>query len=311
MDEPISSLSPLIHIGAAKAASTWMQTRIFRNASLGFTELASRADQKQLLVNPSDANFDAAATARFLTPLSEQALANGMYPVVSVERLSGTSRLGDKNAFGFADRLRAVFPESKILYIVREQNSMWRAQYLQYIRRGGHRSVQWFLDQTSQDDEGSAYFHWDRFKYDDLVQYYQTLFGPERILVLPFEMLASSPQRFLVQLMTFCGLPAESALERLDMSAQRESASALSYALTRKLNLLFARPMSLRARRAKLRSARRRIDQLIPDKWENRFQNHLDRVIAERIGNYYAGSNSVLQTQISMDLSPYAYTLNR
>ena len=315
MDDQEGLMSPLIHIGAAKAASTWMQAQVFSKEDLGFKELATREDQKSMLVRPSSSAFDASAASVFFASLTEQAEAQGMCPVISVERLSGSSRFGDKDAMEFADRLHSVFPNAKILYVVREQGSMWRAQYLQYIRRGGHKSLKWFLDQNG---EGSAYFHWDRFKYDALVHYHQKLFGTERVLVLPLEMLASEPRLFFSRLRVFCNLPTQGAQNLPAVPAKRQSTSSLSYAVVRKLNLLpvlrsllgVQSEQSSANAKTRLRNAAQWVDQKLPMIWKVRYQARIDRLIAKRLGSYYANSNTALHSDTGLDLLRHGYVLD-
>lgn len=317
MSTPLKMIRPLIHIGSAKSASTWLQAQLFRNAFLGFEEMASRTQQKSFLTDPSESEFDSEAASEFFAPIMNDILERELCPVVSLERLSGISRKGDINKLEFADRLHAVFPEGHILYIVREQASMWSAQYLQYIRRGGHRSIQWFLDQDTSTNCSATYFSWKRFEYDQLVNYYQQKFGKDRILVLPLEMLVASPSAFLSRILSFCNLSPSAAHELQFAPPERQSSSSLSYSFMRRMNLFFTEPTgfdpapvwSNKGAKTRLRAVAKAIDSMLPAPFRQCHRKRLDQAIKQRLGDYYAASNSALESQSGIDLGAFGYSV--
>ncbi len=88
-------------------------------------------------------------------------------------------------------------PTAKILMVIREQRDTIRSAYSQFVTEGGslrstntctihrHRYVRFPL------------FSLKHFQYFPLIQYYRSLFGPSRVLVLPYELFRKSPVEFL------------------------------------------------------------------------------------------------------------------
>lgn len=127
-------IAPLIHIGHAKAASTWLQTHLLGNRTLGFDMPIDTQTLSIQLQRPAAFKFEAAQCRRALYPALTSAEDRSWFPVLSSENLSGRSRLGACNAKMIADRLADVFPAARILLVLREQKSMLLAQYHQYLR---------------------------------------------------------------------------------------------------------------------------------------------------------------------------------
>ena len=66
----------------------------------------------------------------------------------------------------------------------------------------GYHSLRHFL--SGKPMEGLRW-DWMHFEYDRLVARYVELFGSENVKVLPYELLTTSPDRFLDELCEFCG----------------------------------------------------------------------------------------------------------
>ena len=228
--------------------------------------------------------------------------------MISIERLSGSSRKGHEDAPEFAKRVKAVFPAGRIFFVVREQRSMLRAQYFQYIRRGGTRSIHWFLEQSCVRAPGAEYFRWDRFKYAELWTQYQTLFGKSNTLLLPVELLQSDPGRFLKELCAFSGVRAPSADQIPNASSVRVSQSNLAYAVQRRLNAL---PVMKVRKKRRFANVGIQIDALAPEQWKRRAQERIDAIIKDRVQDFYAESNKRLAAMSGVDLAKFGFDLGR
>lgn len=58
-------------------------------------------------------------------------------PVLSAERLSGNPHSGGYDSLQTAKRLHRLFPQAKVLVVVREQTEEILSCYNQYVRAGG------------------------------------------------------------------------------------------------------------------------------------------------------------------------------
>ena len=102
-------MRPLLHVGYAKAGSTWLQRHVFDNADVGFV-LADRREAVDDICRPHPLEFDAQRLEEKSARWIEEAAARGLVPVVSEESFVGHPHSGGHNSKENADRLRAVFP---------------------------------------------------------------------------------------------------------------------------------------------------------------------------------------------------------
>src|SRR3546814_8368538 len=93
-----------------------------------------------------------------------------------------------------ADRLRETFPDARILIVIREQRALIRSMYSQHITDGGTGTLGRFLNRPEPGLGRKPWFDPEVYAFDRLIAYYCGLFGAERVLALPFELLAREPQ---------------------------------------------------------------------------------------------------------------------
>jgi hypothetical protein len=96
------------------------------------------------------------------------------------------------------DELALLFPNASVLIVTRGFRSMLLSSYSQYVRTGGALD---FADYCASGLEAV----WD---YDRLTVLYEEAFGPENVLVLPWEGLRDDPAAFVGTLEARLGLDA-------------------------------------------------------------------------------------------------------
>jgi hypothetical protein len=126
----------LIHIGYPKTGSTWLQRSVFRNPKRGFF-LSSRHKVRKFLIAPHAFDFEVQSCCQQFLPDLQQAEEKGLTPVLSQELLAGNAHTGGYDSGTNANRLAQVFPEAKILVVIREQKRMIISTYKQYVKGGG------------------------------------------------------------------------------------------------------------------------------------------------------------------------------
>ena len=200
----------LIHIGYHKTGTTFLQNKVFPVLPAN------------LLIMP---NVDYLATSKKYDPdIFIQTLSNQIHnkphqlTILSQEVLSGR---GDGNPIWdphlIANRLITTFPKSKILIVIRNQFDYILSLYaFRVLRRGlEHRTLDQFLD---------AKWQWlvNKLQYDRLIGDYIRLVGHDRVLVLPYEMLAQDGTRFVSATLDFIGCKAEEeiAFNRVNSSTR-------------------------------------------------------------------------------------------
>lgn len=224
--------APLIHIGLHKTGTSWLQVHLFANPDMPFWTAAPDAMQKRksrakfgshLFYRGPDDNV--LLGDRFDVEAAREAIGVARVPpgrclVVSNERLSGHPMSNGVDRAWICNRLYETLPDGRVLIVVREQRSMILSNYMQYLKYGGPRSIEGFL--ASEMDARVPALEPTYWCYDELVRLYVERFGPERVLVLPYEMLRRAPGEFVARICRFSGVePPATALA----AANRENAS--------------------------------------------------------------------------------------
>ncbi|MDZ4375391.1 MAG: sulfotransferase [Phenylobacterium sp.] len=204
-ERPSPSHPPLlIHVGYHKTGTTWFQRELFQPA-YGYNPLMSHEEVFQTLVKPHALTFDGPAAMALLESRRRRG-APGSVDVISSEILVGNPFYGGRESDDYARRLKAMAPAAKILLTTREQIRAMTSVYMQYLLRGGTQTPAAFF----ADAPVMGYFAFapEHFEYHRLVEFYGSLFGPENVLVLTQEALASDPMGLTRQLAAFAGMTA-------------------------------------------------------------------------------------------------------
>lgn len=191
----------LIHIGYHKTATTWMQRSLF-TAAHGYTQICSHAEVDTHIVRPHGLVFDP-GPMRDLVEAALSRLSENRVPVISSEILSGNPFYGGWGSDVFAERLRQIAPQARILVSIRSQMRMLPSVYMQYLSRGGTMTAAQFFAGTAE--PGYVRFDAAHFEYDRLIGLYRALFGKDQVFVLPQESLSRDRDEMLVHLARFCG----------------------------------------------------------------------------------------------------------
>jgi Sulfotransferase family len=299
-------MRPLLHIGYHKTGTTWLQRHVFGDSETGFSQMGGA--QRLIAVNPFD--FRPKRIRKQMGRKIDQAQAQGLVPVLSSERLSGEPHFGGYDSELIADRLAAVFPDARILVVVREQTSMFLSIYKEYIRRGGAASLRQYLA-APRDGYWMPQFRFEFLEYHRLIARYQKLFGAESVMVLPYELLLAQPGTFLGQIGEFVGLPVvEPQVRRLNVSF-----SAFALALKRHANRYFvldgpvnpAPPFDFPTSNATLERICRVLDSKLPLAVREGHERRWRRQAAQVVGTRYAQSNALCTELTGLDLKTFGY----
>lgn len=299
-----------------------MQHHLFTAADLGFAHVAPPSERPEItkrLVMVNALDFSAEEARAWLQPKIESIAANGLTPVLSAERLSGAFQAGGYDSAEIAARLKEVFPEAKILMVIREQRSMILSAYVQYVRAGGARSFLRYMRGPSRAKGFLPGFGVEHFLYDRLVHRYIELFGPDKVLVLPYEQFLKNPLAFVRQVVQFGGRePSEADLGKLPVQ-QRVNAgfSPLTIALKRRFNRLFVDstlnpgvwlPLPARAEKMFTRFVQV-LDRLIPKSLSAGADLKQKQYLLKKYGEKFRQSNNRLRQLTGLDLKEYGYEI--
>jgi hypothetical protein len=307
----------LVHIGYHKTGSNWLQRHLFGNRRTGLRWIGkSGADHPvRELVRALPFQFEADAVRAQLEPLIAQIEAESMLPVVSYERLSGHPFSGGHDSEQIAHRLKEVFPDARVLVVIREQRSMIVSTYKQYVKAGGPCSLRRFLAPPRSRSMRVPWFDLAYFEYEHLLRHYQALFGEERVLALAFEQFVRDAPSFVQAIGRFVGIPLDDEiLATLPFGSRSNPAlPAVEIAVKRRRNHLFTRselnPAPLLASRFAKRAARLAtappLVGLVPRPLADRREAALRREAAELVGDRYRESNRATARLTGIDLGSY------
>ena len=222
----------LLHIGYHKTASTWLQQRLFDNREAMFHSPWSFNETINHIVRPHPLEWDEDTATLLFQERRQRTEAEGLVPVLSNEELSGNPHSGGFNNTIIASRLATIFPDARVLIVIRDQPSMLVSMYKQYISRGGILSPHRYFEPP-----GSFFrvpgFRPGHLEYHHLIELYQKLFGGENVRVLAMEAMVEDRASFLDEILTFAGGRTPNELSH---DVVRRSPSAAATAIQRRLN---------------------------------------------------------------------------
>lgn len=186
-----------IHVGDYKTGTTWLQQYGFRkHPEIYFLgDYFENREYHRLfheLIDARDLDFDADSLwRRFSEEIAKEAIQDKKVGV-SREVLSQTNFITGENARRNAERLKAVFGSTKIIYVIREQISMLNSIYSQYVKMGGTLNFEDFIFDPIQ-AKGLI----NRLQYDKNIAMYHDVFGVENVHVGLFEEFVQKKSIFL------------------------------------------------------------------------------------------------------------------
>lgn len=312
--EPDPSEHILFHIGYHKTGSSFLQRTLFDDGDVGFVRLGGerRLINRHLIATNSFHELPSETVERIESEAAAAA-ASGKTLVVSHERLSGYPASGGYDSRLIADRLHGAFPHARVLIVVREQKSFIRSMYSQYLTDGGDLSLRNFLNPPEPHLNRIPGWDFSFLAYDRLIGHYRNLFGPERVLVLPFELLTREPERFVGDIVCFCGHNPESAAATSTGVVNPKRPLTLQF-VTRLINRYLVRSqlstrgfLPLPTARAALGRIAPVFNLLSPGFLDRALDRRMRRVIDAAVADRYAESNRATADLIGIDLSRYGY----
>lgn len=321
---PLIDSSLLMHIGLHKTGSTWLQHQLFSQSKTGFygpTPDSGRGNQVKhigrMLTTDKNGrllNEDEFDAYEFRDSLSNLMVRHGLCPAISYERLGGHPFSNGFDRTMLCRRIKAVFPSALILICIREQRSMIMSNYMQYLHYGGWHTLDGYIN--PQCDARQPALDLQFWAYHRLISLYLEVFGSERVLVLPYEELAESPNHFINKIREFAALPPqECSIDARAVNVRKPHFS--SYRLRRLGSLRFPSstnaffPSVLGRRTANFvdSTVRSAVDRLTPNALEVRTRLALEHRVDRLTKGYFTASNRTTQDLTGLNLGRYGYQL--
>jgi hypothetical protein len=225
----------LIHVGMFRTGSTWLQHKYFVESIIGNSVIIPELEQvKDNLVMPHPLDFSESVVKKKFSASIKLMDALDKHSILSYECLSGHPYSGGYNSSVIADRLQDIFPNAKILMVVRNSCTHMNSIYKKYVREGGLQRIEGFL--SSRVSDHASYINRSYFEYIKLSKYYIQLYGERNVLLLPYELLKHDPKKFAQAISSFSGIKAD--ISQLETAALNTSGVYGSFIYQRWINLL-------------------------------------------------------------------------
>ncbi len=197
----------LIHVGFPKAASTSLQAWFTAHPDLIFHQhgLAGYHGARELA---RDVARDRSA-AWYVTSCEDLVI-----PKLPGHTFDVGPRPTAESRRQACELLHSLFTNAMILIVTRSHSTVLKSGYSEYLRHGGHLSMTrlegYDFSQAQVEED------WD---YDATLTLYESVFGPENVIVLPYELLVDDAAQFTRILEDRLGIAhAEIEMPRLNTS---------------------------------------------------------------------------------------------
>jgi hypothetical protein len=305
----------VVHVGFHKTGTTTLQYQLFptlpgvvlltrtpHHGPAGYDEFAKG------LCKFDSGGYDPAGLRAFLTMVAPEEPGTLL---LSDEGISGIPNLGPHLREESTDRIATLVPDARILIGIRNQATMWRSLYNDYVSRGGYRSFAKFAANAAP----GFTFDLDYLRFDGFIDAYQRAFGPERVKVVAYEHLETDPAGFAREVSEF--VLAGSGLtppESPTLGVSNRSLSRFGRGLLRVRNRLFGRthrynprPLLFELPMRGLDRSLRRVDPVLFPR-ARVFSQRDTRALATLLP-YYEDGNAWVVEHTGLDLERYGYPL--
>lgn len=304
----------LLHLGYYKTATTSLQEQVFLpehgvHRPWSVNELIERF----ALAEPFE--WDADGMRRDLERAHAEAEQRGHVLAFSCERFSGSPFDGGTDARLQIDRCKDLVPDARVLVTIRRQPDMILTCYKHYVRAGGAQSLSRFIDQPRLGRDTVPFFRARFFEYHRLIEYVQKLWGRDRVLVLPFELLKKNPASYLKAIGDHMGATLPSAMPPDPLNV---SLCGLTLGLKRRANFWFsphimnpAAPFGGRLTNRVLQRTFLAIDRVLPRPLRAWSDRRYRRILDRRLSGVFEASNRRVAELTGIDLGAYGYVMPR
>ena len=237
-----------IHVGMPKAASTFLQNYFFPNLKgISYWEIYK---------HPNSYLIESFINTNYLHVNSEVKEKLALYLEQSAEKkvlLSYESFFGNyANNYNLnytnSLLLKEVFDKPYIILIIRKQDELLESNYNQLVKQGYskpfHQYINYYRGKYLRSiDSSSISINRENLNYLQYIDNYIELFGKDRLLVLPFELLKQDRHLFLEKITSFTQTQFEEMAIN-ESGRTKKSLSAVSLPVARFFNRFFITDIS-------------------------------------------------------------------
>jgi len=314
-----------IHVGYPKAASSTLQKFLFdKHSDINFLGVYPTANNGQ---NLSEVN----SGSKFLqSPLLKKIYHDLVYlegielndelldnyrdkivsemrsdkiNVISSERFSWV-RMSHCDRKIKADRLKYLFPKSKILIVIRRQEDILKSFYRAhpYGVNGKFTSI----DKWLENEFNSRNITFARsLKYYEYISYYVKIFGLENVLVLPVEEMSADLKIFSEKLSQFFEISLSQTYSLLEGKRENIGSSYRAFGYRKVVSLIKHGIPFYNGSNDLLKKANKKLELILANGYKHNLE--LCSELEKYVYDYYKEDNARIADEYSLDLSKYNY----
>jgi hypothetical protein len=252
------------------------------------------------------------AAAAALGPALAEARARGVPLVISYESLGGRPFGQMSQREVTAHRIKAVFPQARILVSVREQTAILNSMYGEYLRFGHTSRLADFINQDTGSPNIQPHLEIEYYDYFDSLALYEAIFGEGRVMVAPMEWFTAHPEAFAEALAGLLQVPLGLDGARIERRPERPALSPPARALQRFLNQFHpadTRNRTGRGLRLAPNTIAQKLDRMVPAGMRKSGLEAQKKLIADMVGRRFAESNRALAERTGFDLAGMGYVV--
>jgi len=189
----------IFHVGLPKTGTTFLQKGVFpRIKNINFIDGSHTHNKKirRLLEEICKCEKSADVLRRELLPFLYRDRIN----LISFESLFGdvySKDISVSNPYRIADNLYLMFPDAKIIFVMRELDGLMISLYGQYVKQGGIKDFSGFVNDV---------INIERFNFERYTHYLKDIFGEENVYICKFEDLKENAYEFVSGICDFIGV---------------------------------------------------------------------------------------------------------
>lgn len=305
----------IIHLGLHKTATGTLQRQFFPSCDeleLFTTLIPEMKKFIELVTKKDPIHFNSTKALENLAPLLNEKKVN----LISNESLSGPPwagviELSLDHRTPILENLRSVFPDARIIIVLRRQDALARSFYREYLKNGGTRKVRRFYG-MEKNAQHPPLMSLDRFMFSQYIEAIHNYF-PKGVLILTFEEFILQPSVFLKKITDFMGIECPNIILKKENSTNFGS---LGLEINRILNFIFRSQLNPSGfipgfNAAKFgKKQRLNLLQHLHDKWPGKgtISNECEiHKVSQEIYNKVKEGNRKLDSLYEIDLGKYNY----
>jgi hypothetical protein len=188
---------PIFHTGFHKTGTTFLQYSFWPNV-VGYTYSREDSSQiKDILLSPYSGYFSPDKAKQQIHDVC-----SGPF-ICSSEEFSTNPNLGGFNGLARIEsyrRIAKVFPEAKLVVMIREQKEMIKSLYVQYVKLGGTATIHQLLDPHSRLRALNPGFSFEYYSYDKFIDEVLEYWPKEQVYLYNYDDLKANETSFLNKL---------------------------------------------------------------------------------------------------------------